>query len=122
LLPEAGPFDKAIEAFGKEEELGHGFRPALLGYAYALAGRRADALKYIEEEKTTYSDESVHALAIVQTYVGLGDKNSALNWMERAYQQDPNWIRDFCVRPEVDSLRREPRFQRLLKKLGLPRS
>jgi len=115
-----GAFDKAIEAFGKEEELGHGFRPALLGYAYALGGRRADALKYIREEETIRRDENIHALAIAQTYLGLGDKNSALNWLEKAYQEDPNWLGDLAVRPELDSLRQEPRFQQLLKRLGLP--
>jgi len=59
------------------------------------------------------------SFAIAQTYAGLGDKKLALDWLERSFEEDRGWLTSLR-RPELDSLYQEPRFQVLLKKLGLP--
>jgi hypothetical protein len=59
--------------------------------------------------------------SIAGTYMHLGDKENALQWLEKAYElRDPFLIFWLPVAPEFDSLRSEPHFQSLLRRVGLP--
>jgi hypothetical protein len=57
---------------------------------------------------------------IALVYMGLGDKSRALEWLEKAYEDHSDWLAWIKVWPQFDSLRGEPRFQDLLRRLGLP--
>ena len=90
-----------------------------LGHAYALAGKTAKAQKIVDEllalAKTTY----VSAWAIAVIYIGMGEKDRAMEWLEKAYQ-DRNaslvWLK---VNPEFDPIRSDARFKDLLARLNL---
>ena len=55
----------------------------------------------------------------VQAYLGMGDKEAALTWLERAYAEHDNSMTALKVDPLLDPLRDDPRFQRLLVRVGL---
>jgi TolB-like protein/Tfp pilus assembly protein PilF len=99
--------------------------PAVLGVltrAYAHAGRRADALRLVEELKKRKQQGYVPAGAFVNAYLGLGDNEEALAWLKKAYAEDSNIVQWMKVHPFMDSLREDPRFKDLLHRVGLDRT
>jgi TolB-like protein/Flp pilus assembly protein TadD len=88
-----------------------------LGYAYALAGRKAEA-RAILRQLETGSGGTVRALPVARVYIGLGDREQAFSWLEKAVDQ-----RDVALLPIADpvydGLRGDPRFHALLDRAGL---
>jgi TolB-like protein/Tfp pilus assembly protein PilF len=95
---------------------------AHIGYIYALAGRRDDALSIASElvDRDRRSETGAAGGAAV-VYAGLGDKDRAFEWLERARELRDPWIAYLKVDAEWDALRSDPRFQRLLASAGIPR-
>ncbi len=89
-----------------------------LGYALAKAGRRNDAEALRKRLETTKEYVSPAELAVL--YVGLGDREQALSALERAYTEHDLQMNFLAVDPHYDALRSEPRFQELIRKVGLP--
>ena len=94
---------------------------ALIGHAYALAGERAAALSILDELQVLSKQRYVSPLDIALVYTGLGDRNSAFQWLERAYGERVMRIQELAE-PHFDSLRPDPRFEDLLQRIGLPPS
>jgi TolB-like protein/DNA-binding winged helix-turn-helix (wHTH) protein/tetratricopeptide (TPR) repeat protein len=88
-------------------------------WAYAHAGRQADAFRLLEELKKREQTGYVPAGAVVHAYLGLGDKDEAFAWFERAYKEQSNILIYIKVFPPYDSLRGDPRFQDLVRRVGL---
>jgi TolB-like protein/Tfp pilus assembly protein PilF len=92
-----------------------------LGHAYAMAGKRAEAEKVLqqlrEESKTRY----VSPFYVAVIYAGLRQDDKALDSLESAYQDKSNSIIFMKVDPQLDPLRSNPRFQNLIQRLALPR-
>ena len=87
-----------------------------LGYAYALSGKRAEAYRVLGTLKAQEQKSFASPYGLAAIYSGLGEKDQALVWLEKAYQErDPLW---FYVRiePAFDPLRSYPRFQALLRR------
>jgi TolB-like protein/DNA-binding winged helix-turn-helix (wHTH) protein/Tfp pilus assembly protein PilF len=96
--------------------------PAVVGTlvrAYAHAGRRADALRLLEELKRRKQAGYVPAPAFVNAYLGLGDYEKAFAWLEEAYKEQSNGLQFLKVHPFYDPLREDPRFKDLLRRVGL---
>jgi TolB-like protein len=97
--------------------------PGVIGalvWAYAHAGRRADALRMLEELKRRQQQTGyVPAAAFIYAYLGLGDNDQAFVWFERAYQEQSNILKYIKVFPPFDSVRGDPRFQDLVRRVGL---
>ena len=91
----------------------------LLVRAYAHAGRRADALRLLEELKRRQQKTYVPTAAFVNAYLGLGDNEQALAWLEKAYQERSNILQLIKVHPYFDPLRDDRRFKELVHKVGL---
>jgi TolB-like protein len=89
-----------------------------LGYAYAKSGKRGEALAVLDKLKAGKENVSPAELAIL--YVGLGDKEAALESLERAYQAHDLQMQFLKVDPHYDALRSEARFQDLMRRVGLP--
>lgn len=87
-----------------------------LAYAYAVSGRRDDALRILNELKKG-STGSANAPELALAYVGVGDNQEALNWLENAYEDRFN--PSILLRPCFDPLRSTPRFQDLMRRMGL---
>jgi tetratricopeptide (TPR) repeat protein len=90
-----------------------------LVWAYADAGRRPDALRLLGELKKRQQTGYVPAGAFVNAYLGLGDNDEAFAWFERAYEEQSNILIYIKVFPLYDPLRGDPRFQDLVRRVGL---
>jgi len=115
-------FDEAVAAAEKAVELSERTPGALgiLGLAYGLAGRKADANKVLNELLKLNESRYVTPAALVNVYIGLGDKDQAFAWLEKAYEERSNYIAYLKVFPIVDPLRSDPRFADLVRRVGLP--
>jgi TolB-like protein/Tfp pilus assembly protein PilF len=91
----------------------------IAGYAYAISGRRADALRLLEELEERSKREYVSPSARALIYIGLGDKDQAFAWLDRAYAERDWRLRELKTSALYDSLRSDPRFTRLLKQVHL---
>jgi pentatricopeptide repeat protein len=87
--------------------------------AYAHAGRHTDALRLVLELKRRQQTSYVPTAAFVEAYLGIGDNEQALAWLERAYQEKSEILPYIKVEPFFDPLRGDPRFADLLRRVGL---
>ena len=72
----------------------------------------------LQPAKRRRTDVTPAALAYV--YIGLGDKDQAFAWIEKVYQERSNFVTYLKVVPIVDSLRSDPRFSNIVRRVGLP--
>ena len=91
----------------------------LLGHAYAVAGQRGEAQKMIEELKEQSKREYVWPYNIAIIHVGLGEKDQALEWLAKACEDRGDDLIYLKVEQTFDPLRSDPRFEALLKRIGL---
>jgi TolB-like protein/DNA-binding winged helix-turn-helix (wHTH) protein/cytochrome c-type biogenesis protein CcmH/NrfG len=117
----SGRFVEAIAAAEKAAALSDRVPGALgiLGLVYGLAGRKDDATKVLHELLELNKQRYVTPAALANVYIGLGDKERAFFWLEKAYEERSNYIAWMKVFPIVDPLRSDPRFASLLQKVGL---
>jgi hypothetical protein len=85
-----------------------------------VAGRRAEALKVLERLKELSSRRYVSAYDIATIHSGLVDTATAMQWLERAYQERSDGLVYLEVDPRWDSMRSNPRFSHLVRQVGLP--
>jgi TolB-like protein/DNA-binding winged helix-turn-helix (wHTH) protein/Tfp pilus assembly protein PilF len=116
-----GRFDLALREYRKAMGLSGRAPWALsdLGYADALAGQRGAALEVLAQLNQMSLHRSVPAVDEALVYLGLGDKQHALTWLDRAYEQHDSGLLGLKVDPQYDSLRSEPRLQELIRRVGL---
>lgn len=90
-----------------------------VAYVYGSAGQKAHARHALERLFQLERREPVDAAAIVKAYISVGDKEHALDWLERAYTEKLTALTPLKVDPVYDPLRSDPRFQELLRRVGL---
>ena len=114
-------FDEAVAAAEKAAELSARAPGALgmLGLAYGLAGRKEDATKILNELLELNKTRYVTPAALVNVYLGLGDKEQAFVWLEKAYDERSNYIAYLKVFPILDPIRSDRRFAELIGRVGL---
>jgi tetratricopeptide (TPR) repeat protein len=131
---QVGRFDESIEAYKKGLELaggaaevkagrGHAYGVDImtgLGHAYGVAGRRREARQILGELRALARRKHVPPVDIAFVYLGLGEKERALELLEQAYRERSWQVAFLRVEPWVDSLRDDPRFQSLLRRLNFP--
>ena len=88
-----------------------------LAYVYALAGRRGEAVKILDDQMNRERVSNSAQIALI--YVGLGNNDQAMTWLERAYEERFN--PSILARPSFDPLRSDKRFQALMHRIGLNR-
>jgi adenylate cyclase len=117
---EAGNFSAAIPQIERARVTDSPpFVAGWLGYAYAATGERGKAEAMIAELNQMSSRRFVSPFCIAIIYLGLGDKERALNGLEKAYEARLQWLTFLKVDRVFDPLRADPRFIELLKKVGL---
>jgi len=115
-----GMYNEAIAALEKVVALSpRPYTVAYLGNAYAVSGRREEALRLLGELKEQWNRGDAHALHIATVYAGLDEREQALDWFEKAYEARDPLLMYLKVDPHLNALRSEPRFQALLEKMGL---
>jgi tetratricopeptide (TPR) repeat protein len=92
---------------------------ASLARAYAASGKRGEAVKLLNDLKKRSGPSYSDASEIAAIYASLGDSDQAMDWLEKAYEERFN--PGVLLRPGYDPLRSDPRFQDLLRRVGLPR-
>jgi tetratricopeptide (TPR) repeat protein len=111
MFPEAiGELQEAVHLSGGSQTC-----VANLARAYAASNRKSEAIDLLNDLRK----RSAHAPEIAMVYAALGDKDQAMVWLEKAYQERPN--PGVLLRPGFNPLRGDPRFQDLRVRLGLPR-
>src|SRR5580658_6640116 len=119
-LTQKGMYDGAIAEFRKAIELsGHsGAFDSNLGYAYAVSGRKEEALKIVDDLESRHAENHSVDADIALIYVGLDDRDEAISRLNKAF--DARFKASILRRPAFDPLRSDPRFQDLLRRMGLP--
>jgi hypothetical protein len=84
-----------------------------------MSGKKVEAQKLIDGLKERSKEEYVSPLAFAWIYIGLGEKDQAFEWLQKAYEARSPFLIRIKVVPFYDSLRSDPRFTELLKKVGL---
>jgi DNA-binding winged helix-turn-helix (wHTH) protein/Tfp pilus assembly protein PilF len=107
-----GRLDAAIEEFGRS-----GNNDGNLGHAYALTGRATEARHILQVLEERYARTGGGAGELAQVYVGLREFDRAFEWLTRAVEQSSGLTLKVAV--VWDPLRSDPRFTRLLQKVGL---
>jgi tetratricopeptide (TPR) repeat protein len=130
--PGALPFTKTFGAFALAEKGEYSESIALLkadtfnagvmghtGYAYARAGNRAEAERICRELQSRDAKEGVGAYEVAFIDAALGNKDEAFRWLDIAYEQHDPGLKFLRVDPCLDPLRSDPRFDRVLRRVGL---
>jgi TolB-like protein len=89
----------------------------LLGYAYAISGERSKAEQILRELEQMAKRQYVSTTAFADIHLGLGEKEKALDWLDKSYQDQESACWYLNVDPIYDSVRNEPRFQSLVEKV-----
>jgi tetratricopeptide (TPR) repeat protein len=93
---------------------------ASLGHAYALAGNELEARKVLVQLEQLSKRRYVPAYFVAVIYIGLGQKEQALQWLGRAYDERSDELVYIKVEPRLDPLRDDPRFQALVRRMNFP--
>src|SRR5438876_1300 len=94
--------------------------PGTLGYGYAVSGRRVEALAILKELEEKYGRHEAVGLDLAAVYAGLGDKDQAFAWLEKDFQARSGLLPRVRWYEPYESLRSDPRYADLLRRMGLP--
>jgi serine/threonine protein kinase/tetratricopeptide (TPR) repeat protein len=100
---------------------GDPFFVSFLVWAYDKSGRRTEAVRLLEEAKARSHGQPVRAESMGMLYAAVGDKDHAFEWLQRAVQaRDLTFLLNGRCDPRLESLRGDPRFAELIRRIGLP--
>jgi tetratricopeptide (TPR) repeat protein len=107
-------FQKAFDLSGGEPQyLGD------LGYAYGLSGNRVEAIQSLKQLVHVSKHTYVSPYQIALVYVGLGEKDAAFDWLQKAFADHSYWLLFLKIDERMGTLRSDPRFTDLLRRLNL---
>jgi TolB-like protein len=92
---------------------------AALGLAYAVSGKKAETMKLAEAFKAAAKKRYIPPTYFGMLFAGLGDKDKAMMWLEKAYDDRADGLTWLNVEPMLDEVRSDPRFQNLIRRIGL---
>jgi DNA-binding winged helix-turn-helix (wHTH) protein/TolB-like protein/Flp pilus assembly protein TadD len=114
-----GMYAEAIDQFQQGVKLsGSPLMMSLLGHAYAASGKRTEAqriLAELDQQKQRY----VSPYTVATIYAGLGDKDQAFKWLEKAFEERDIWLMNMKVDPVLKPIRSDQRFTNLVQRIGL---
>ena len=93
-----------------------------LGYVYAVVGKRGEALAIVKELEADYQKQEAIGFYIAEVYAGLGDKDGAFSWLEKDFQARSGRLPEIRWQLPFESLRSDPRYTDLLRRVGLASS
>ena len=113
-------YDEAVAELQKAVQLSADSPTCIanLARAYVASGKRSEAIKLLNDLKKRSISGYSNGSEIATIYASLGDTDQAMNWLEKAYEERFN--PGVLLRPGFDPLRSDPRFQDLLRRVGLP--
>jgi TolB-like protein/tetratricopeptide (TPR) repeat protein len=116
-----GMYEEATREFTIVQRLSGGgpFATAALGCVYAMSGRRRDAEQLLESLLETARQQYVAAPLIAEMCIGLGDYDRAFGWLDRGIEERSSVLVGLLVNPRYQPVRDDPRFQRIIERVGL---
>jgi len=116
-----GEFSEALKEYQKACELsGDSVQDrAHQAYAFAISGHRSEAIKTLEQLNRLSKQKYVSQYLIAEIYAGLGEKDQALEWLEKACDEHATSVIFLKVEPSFNDLRSDPRFQEMVRRIGL---
>lgn len=112
-----GMYEEAISV-SSEPETDDSFLLGTKAHALARLGNRMEAQKIIEQLNSQQRYQPSYVFTII--HIGLGDKEQAIEWLERAYENREDGMVWLNSDPILDDIRTDPRFRELVRKVGLP--
>jgi predicted Zn-dependent protease len=119
-LIQKGSYEEAVAVASKPEPDDQ-YLLASIGEAHARLGKRAEALKMLERLKEQAKQRYISPQVIAWIYIGLGEKQRALEQLEKSYDNREDTMLWLNSDPALDDLRSEPRFQDLVRRVSLGR-
>jgi TolB-like protein/Tfp pilus assembly protein PilF len=110
--------EEALAEFQKEVNQS-GFGITAIGITYAKMGRRDEAQQVLDDLLKRSKEEYVSRLGMARLYFALGENDQGFKWLDKAYEDLDGGLYNIKVNPFYDSVRSDPRFTALLKKMGL---
>jgi eukaryotic-like serine/threonine-protein kinase len=107
--------EKAVKLSG-----GSPLMRAALAHTFAAAGRTQDARQMLDDLTELSKQKYVAPYFFAGIHIGLGEIDRAMEYLEKAYNEHSHWLLYLHVDPSIDGLRDNPRFQDLLRRVGLP--
>jgi TolB-like protein/DNA-binding winged helix-turn-helix (wHTH) protein/Flp pilus assembly protein TadD len=119
-LEQDSKLDQAIAEYRRAVTLsgGSSLMMARLGYAYAAAGLESEARGILRELMQLSKQRYISPFLIATIHNGLGEKEQALVWLEKAYKERDGLLVLLSVDSHLDSLRSDPRFAELMRRVG----
>ena len=116
-----GMYDEAVAEFLRARAISEQGTDALasLAHAYALSGRPGEAREILARLQAGAESQYVSPYRMALIHLGLGDRDRAFGWLRRAYAGHAEWMIYLTVDPSLDPLRADPRFARLVRRVGL---
>jgi TolB-like protein/Tfp pilus assembly protein PilF len=114
-------FEESIACLQKAVELSNNYPWFLahLGWVYGISGRADEARAVLSELSVRRREQHLRSVYFALVHTGLGERDEALDWLEKAYEERDIWLTWLKQDPTFDSLRSEPRFTALIKKIGV---
>ena len=116
----AGKVDLAIAESERMLDTGDPLGPAFLAMSYARAGRSADARRLLAtlEAETRRSRQGLYLVGMV--HAAMGNRDEAFRWLDEAYNARDTFLPWLKVDPDFDPIRGDPRFDALVRRIGIP--
>jgi eukaryotic-like serine/threonine-protein kinase len=122
VLRKTGCYELAMTEGEKGVKLSGGspMMCAALAHTLGTAGRSVEARQILNDLTGQAKQKYVAPYFFAGIHVGLGEDDRALEYLEKAYEEHSNWLIYLHIDPSMDGLRDNPRFQDLLRRIGLP--
>jgi len=115
-------FEDALSEFQREREITKGintYLEASIGVVYLRMGKREKAEQIFNELVAQSNDMYISPYGLAWLYFALGKEDQGFESLEMAYKERDTWLIEIKVEPLLDSVRSDPRFKELLKKMNL---
>jgi eukaryotic-like serine/threonine-protein kinase len=124
LLRKMDRYEQAIAEGEKGVKLSGGspLMSAALAHTFATAGRRKEAIQILDDLTKLTKQKYVAPYFFAGIHIGLGEDDRAIEYLEKSYEEHSHWLIYLHIDPSMDGLRSNPRFQDLLRRVGLPLS
>jgi eukaryotic-like serine/threonine-protein kinase len=122
LLRKMGRYELAIAEGEKGVKLsgGSSLMSAALAQTLATAGRRKKAIQILDDLTKLTKQKYIAPYFFAGMHIGLGEDERAIEYLEKSYEEHSHWLIYLHIDPGMDGLRSNPRFQDLLRRVGLP--
>jgi eukaryotic-like serine/threonine-protein kinase len=122
LLRKTGRYEMAVAEGERGVKLSGGspVMRAALAHTLGVAGRTAEARQILDDLTELAKQKYVAPYFFAGIHIGLGENDRAIEYLEKSYEEHSHWLIYLHIDPSMDGLRDHPRFQELLRRIGLP--